>query len=451
MSIRTRLYGALASTAFGYAVTVVVQLASVPLLLGTWGTSLYGEWLLVSTIPGYLAVSDLGLSSAIGNDMAMSTARGDRGAAITAFQSIGLAIAGLGAITLIVAVLLALLLPLGAWLGTKLIVGRDLTVLIALLIAQVWLGQQSGVLQAGLRCEGYYVAGNVSWQLLRLAEFGALAAAAFEGGGPIAAAAAMLLVRVGYIFVTIALLRLWVPWLRLGISAVRRDTIMQLLRPGLMFLAFPLAGALNVQTPLLLAGMLLGPEAVVAFSTARTLTRSLQQLSNVCGHTVWAEVSHAFGAQNTFVVSRLYRMAVAATVWLSVTGASALALVGPFLYRIWTHRIITLDPALLDVLLLAALAHAIWLSASVVLTATNRHSGLATRYFVINLVLVPLTWLAAELDGLRGVAIALAVCEIAVVTYVLPASLRLVGDHWSDLARSLIRPVEFIQVIRRIG
>lgn len=451
MSVRTRLVGALASTTFGYGITMVLQIATVPLLLSTWGPSLYGEWLLVSTIPGYLAVSDLGLGSAIGNDMAISTARGDRASAIEAFQSIGLAVAGLGALTLFVAVALATALPLGAWLDTRLIVGRDLTLLIALLLTQVWLGQQSGVLQAGLRCEGYYVPGNVSWQLMRLAEFGALAATVLAGGGPVAAAASVLAPRLAYMGVTVFLLRLWVPWLPLGLGEARFGTIMRLLRPGLLFLAFPLAGALNIQTPLLITGMVLGPQAVVAFSTARTLTRALLQLSNVSAQTIWPEMSNAFGAEKTGTVQRLYRMAVAATIWVGVAGSVALALGGPFLYRIWTHRIITLDPVLLDVLLVAGLAHAIWLTASVVLTATNRHSGLAMRYFVINLALVPLAWAAAELIGLRGVAIALAVCEVAVAGYVVPTSLRLAGDHWSKLARFLVRPVEFVRIIRRAG
>ena len=52
--------------AFNQVVQIFVRLAEVPLLLGFWGLQLYGEWLMVATIPVYLAIADGGFAGAAG-------------------------------------------------------------------------------------------------------------------------------------------------------------------------------------------------------------------------------------------------------------------------------------------------------------------------------------------------------------------------------------------------
>src|SRR6185437_3489513 len=124
-------------------------------------------------------------------------------------------------------------------------------------------------------------------------------------------------------------LRIVVPWLNIGFAEARLATVRRLLRPAIMFLAFPLASALNLQTPLLIVGTVLGPEAAVAFSTARTISRAIQQLPTVINYSVWPVISHAFGMGDMALVRRLYRSAVAISMWVSVAGVIVLALAGP--------------------------------------------------------------------------------------------------------------------------
>ena len=77
-TIRGRIGRALGAGAFGQAVTVLVQLASIPLFLRYWGIERYGEWLILSAIPSYLALSDLGFGSAAANEMTMAAGAGNR-------------------------------------------------------------------------------------------------------------------------------------------------------------------------------------------------------------------------------------------------------------------------------------------------------------------------------------------------------------------------------------
>src|SRR6266853_4248178 len=86
-NLRSRLLRGFSATALGPVVTAIVQVVSVPLLLHVWGAAKYGDWLLLSAIPSYLTLSDLGFGNASGSDMAMRVAANDRRGALETFQS----------------------------------------------------------------------------------------------------------------------------------------------------------------------------------------------------------------------------------------------------------------------------------------------------------------------------------------------------------------------------
>jgi O-antigen/teichoic acid export membrane protein len=109
MSVKQRIAHALAASAFGQSVTIGSQLLLTPLFFRHWGPGLYGEWLILSSVPAYLTMSDLGIGSAAGNEMTMKAGADDltgaqrtyRGAHWVAFAAailgclIGLALAAM--------------------------------------------------------------------------------------------------------------------------------------------------------------------------------------------------------------------------------------------------------------------------------------------------------------------------------------------------------------------
>src|SRR5260370_41898128 len=77
-TVRGRLIRGFGVTALGPVVTAIVQIVSVPVFLHFWGVKLYGEWLIISAIPIYLALSDLGFGNVAANDMTMRVIAGYR-------------------------------------------------------------------------------------------------------------------------------------------------------------------------------------------------------------------------------------------------------------------------------------------------------------------------------------------------------------------------------------
>ena len=86
MSAKQRIFAALAANGFGQLVTMGTQLLLTPLFFRQWGAALYGEWLILSAIPAYLALADLGVSSAAGNEMAMRAGAGNHAGAQQTFR-----------------------------------------------------------------------------------------------------------------------------------------------------------------------------------------------------------------------------------------------------------------------------------------------------------------------------------------------------------------------------
>src|SRR3984885_3900212 len=86
-NVQRRILRGVGSTALGPLITIVVQVISVPVFLHSWGAKLYGEWLILSAIPTYLAFSDIGFGNVAANDMTMRVAAGDRDGALVTFQS----------------------------------------------------------------------------------------------------------------------------------------------------------------------------------------------------------------------------------------------------------------------------------------------------------------------------------------------------------------------------
>jgi hypothetical protein len=66
----------------GNGVTALIQIVSVPVFLSAWGVRAYGEWMVLSALPTYVALSDLSFSSVAGNSMVMLRAQGKHDEAV---------------------------------------------------------------------------------------------------------------------------------------------------------------------------------------------------------------------------------------------------------------------------------------------------------------------------------------------------------------------------------
>ena len=326
VKVTRRVLKGLGANTYGQLVTVIVQLVGVPILLQAWGTQLYGEWLILFAIPAYLSMTDLGFSHSAGNDMTARVGRGDRDGALTVFQSLAGLVYAIAAVGLILSAVLLWRLPLQDWLHFKTMNTEAIRWVLWLLAAEVFVHLPNGVTHAGFRASGDYALHIGLDSTTRLLQFAGVWAAALADGSPVAAAAAFFGIRAFSTAILALLLVRRHPWLRLGLAHARRAELRRLFRPALANMAIPLAQALNIQGMVLVVGAVLGPLAVVVFSTLRTLTRLALQLVVAVSHAAEPELATAYGAGDRALMQFLFVHALRAGLWLALTAAGLAAL-----------------------------------------------------------------------------------------------------------------------------
>ena len=383
-SIRHRILSGFGATALGPLVTVAIQLGPIPFLLHSWGAAKYGDWLLLSAVPNYLTLANLGLGDASGSDMTFRVASGDRTGALETFQSSFALVAAVSLAILLVAAATVWWIPWQNWLHLSSLSNSKAAAIIFTFGVFVITGQQCGVLESGYRCDGNFALGVSSLTILRLLENALACLVGFFSGNLLWMALTFLIVRaIGTLCYGFGLKRKS-PWLRLGFEHVRAGVLRRLVKPALGFIALPLGYAISLQGTTIMIGSLLGPSAVAAFSTLRTLTRLNSQALNAVGWSAWPEFSSAFGAGNIPLARQLHRHAFQLGLALSALLVLILWQLGPFVYGLWTRNSINFDANCFHLLLLVTLADSLWFMSSVVPMSTNAHHRLAFAFVAIS-------------------------------------------------------------------
>jgi O-antigen/teichoic acid export membrane protein len=443
-SVRGRLLRGLSATALGPVVRAVIQLVTIPLLLHAWGVAKYGDWLILSAIPSYLGLSDLGFGDASGSDMTMRVAAGDRKGAVESFQS---SWALLSAVSLCVGLLAEIAIwrvPWHHWVRLATLSDVRASSVVFVLAAYVLVSQQCGILESGFRCDGNFATGTMGSTILRLVETTAGTAMGILTGSLVWAAATYLMSRVVGTVVYGWVLHKKSPWLSFGFSFATLSRIKMLAAPAVGFVALPLANAISLQGFTLVIASVLGSVAVVQFSTLRTLTRVIFQLMAVIAWAMWPELSRAFGEGNIGLARTIHRHAYQAGLALSVMTGSALWFFGPALYHLWIRNVVQFDASCFHILLFVTFVNSMWFISSVVPMSTNAHHRITLAFVALSLISLGIGRALLAHFGLSGTAMALLLIDIPMTYLVLRTSLRQLHEKLGDFIRAiLIFPLSF--------
>ena len=411
------------ANALAQAVAALAQLASVPVLIQSWGRETLGLWLTLVATTSLLTIADCGIMAAAGNAMVMAVARGDKPAAARLFGQVLRFVlvvgAGLGCTTVVGAAAVACGLA-GSGEGLRL----QVSIAVAALGLAALVSLPLGTLELGFRADGGYPAGVVLTSSVRLAETVAALMTAAAGGGMGAAATALLGVRIFGSLVTAALLRRRAPWLGLGRWDAGWREIRSLLRPAMAVLAIPTGFALSLQGTTIAAGLSLSAGAVATFVTSRTLTRAIVQALGLVTHAIMPEMATAAGRQDPRRAAALLRLNLVAALGLLLPGWMGLVVFGPALTARWTLGALRPDPTFFALMATAALLHGSWLSAANLKLAVNRQGEYAYAFVVAAAATALLVLPFSRVAGLDGVAAASLAGEAAMVVLVLPGQVR---------------------------
>jgi len=412
------------AAAFDKVVILTSQIVLVPIFLGHWGVHVYGAWLLLSTVPIYLALSDFGFAVAAGTDMTMATARGDRRSPVTTYQSVW------------VLVLLASLVLLGGMLAVIWVLPSHLfdftripaieaRLTLTALLGYAAVNLQISIINSGLRAIGAFALGRAASGCMFLCEALAVIAAVVWGKGPAGAALAMLIVRAIGAATLYALQIRRAPWLHFGTRAASLPEIRRLFLPAFASMSLFGAEALVLQGTAIAVGFAAGPASVVVFTTVRTLSRIGTQLAGLLTYPLMPEFSSIAAHDDRPAMARMTLLTILASLMFVVPMAIGLLLFGRAIVGLWTHHAIVAPMALVALMAGVVVMNGLWSPLALLLQAVNRHVLYARTYLVGALCVAGGAYVFARMIGPAGAALAMLCLEAFMAVFVQ----RLVAAH----------------------
>ena len=205
--------------------------------------------------------------------------------------------------------------------------------------------------------------------------------------------------------------------------------IKSMILPSLAYMVFPLGNMLKNQGVLMLVSSILGPIAVVALSTVKTLINSTAQFIGVINGSTQIEISSAFASGNTSTAILLNRYSCQVTLWLSLLNALFLSIFGLYIIRVWTLDKVLVTNTFFYLMILVGFVNSIWLSFVNIPIAINRHSKISLYFIILTfLSLIIMNFLLPVLH-LNGVAISLLIIDLMLIPITFKLSMNILNDN----------------------
>ena len=416
----------------------LIQFIQVPVLLHFWSVPLYGEWLVLSSIPTYLSFSSSGFGNVAGNDMTMLVAGGDRESALRVFQSCWWLIALICATFTVLVSASLYFLPAAHIFKITHISDVDTKWIIFYFAISMLFAQLEQLLQSVYRSIGRYAYGSFVKSAMVLAAFACMLVAVVLGHGARTTAMVYCAANLAGTIFLACMVKHEVPWIEFGWRYARFSEIRRLARPAIAYMGFPIGGALNLQGTLLAVSYALGPVSVVIFSTARTISRGALQMVQMVNSTFEPEFTLSYGAKNIALTRALHRRACQMALIIAVVIVCGVMTVGPYILHAWTDGHVPPSRGLLSILLAVVVVYAMWITSATLLTATNQHQRLAAAYLAATSLTCVGCFFFARWAGLYGAAAALLLSELIMTVYTLPNTLRIAHDTFPAFVASML-------------
>lgn len=385
----------------GKGMAAACRLLSVPIMLSHWSIEAMGVWLLISAIPSWLSLSDIGIGSAVSNDITIAYAKGEHQKAADLFKT-GLACSALIAGTFcFVALTICYTVDWETAIGIK--EGNHkgaLSVLILACCLAITKSQFSAL---------FRISNNNHWNIALNNSVQAFDLAGIWVGFNINSSIECIAISVS----TARLLHTIVYCAsamqcggnRLPNQAkIVQNEIRRIVKNGASFCSYTLSYALLMDGATITLGHCCTPTTVAIFSTTRTLIRTGFQITEIIKQSIWNRVSILYGKQDHAGIIAITHKATLIASAMATASITILSIFGEQAYTFWTKSNAPFNQSVFLVISLGMLPNAAWNTNSTCLEATNNHQKFAVFFLVTALMSIPLCYFLSKSLGIIGAA-----------------------------------------------
>jgi len=437
-SLLSRVGKGAAAILCGQAIIAVGNLALVPLYLERWAPTVYGEWVALMALSGYLATLDFGINMAVANRLTQAYARRDFEEYASCQHSAlayYLALASGGSFVL---GLTLWMLPFPAWVGLAETSATEAKWVIWLAGTYSLVAMPAGLISSFYRTTGDFPRSQWMGNIQQVLLLSLVATVLVLGGGMRAVAAWQLLpllAMTGFIMWDV---RRKSPQLAPRVTKAKFQVFLSILRPSVLFGLLLVSNVLTVHGSVLVVSSVLGGMAVAVFVISRTLANLIRQVVGAMNSALWPDLTIMESSGALERLRRIHKLLVAGSSTLCIAIAAALWYEGAEIISAWTLGRIQPDVTLLRLLLVLLVLQTPWLASSVFTASASRHEKLAVSYMASSILGLAVAVVLVKSLGFWAIPIGLIIGEAAACYhFVVKDTCQMIGEPYSPFALRL--------------
>ncbi|WP_166332533.1 lipopolysaccharide biosynthesis protein [Sphingobacterium chungjuense] len=434
----------LAANSFGMAINFVAQIAMVPLFITFWGVSKYADWILITALSTFFAMTDMGLNRASNNEFVIQYQRHEyrrcEKLQLNAFLFIILIFLCFTSVSALVSTQWGLKGMLGVTSFTEVEVSATFILLLAQVFITMYGRVYHGVFRATAKTHIAIVVDNI----IRIAELIVLFFSVFLGFDIIVLSLLYIAPSIGgCIFKHIYTRSIFS--VKLSFGNFDKDIFVSMIKPSLAFMAFPLGQAIQNQGLVFAVNTFLGGAVLVAFTTTRTLLNFLRQIMNMLSTSVNPEICAAYGRKDYKAIFDIYYRSIIVTLVATLVCMIALLVTGKFIFLEWTKHAVPFDHTFFIGMLFVMLISCIWGLASVVPLSTNTHTKFTLTFLLFQFLGVGACYVVLSLfPALSYIPLVLFITETVLLICVLKQNNKFLNTDFSEMVISLWSQSKFL-------
>ena len=414
-----RIIGTSAANMYGQLVTMFIAIISVPVFLSIWTIEEYGVWVLIFTIPAYMAIMDFGVGTISINRMLMLRSNA---AKVSVEYS--------AALFLLVAIsfsLLVLLICSFSILNFFGVLSSEVYFSLLLITCYSTLLLVYPLIDAPFKIAEYFATSALLSNTLRLIEMCVCLVVVLEYKTYLSAAAALFASRFIMLLITVVIMAKKEMFPRVVLT-VDFKRVRKLLSESCRFVWIPLGNLLYLQAGLFALSLIAGPSSVAIFSVYRTISRTMVQFYNVINRGFMPEFTICYGDGNLVRLRRLLRLSVNINCIVSVASGCFLYVFFEEIIYYWAGEEFVFDRMLSVLIIISTMLSGLWQVGWNFLISVNKYFLVGLGYFSLTLVSLLLLALFYQFGELRGVAFSYVFVDSLLVLWVLYCVNRVVSE-----------------------
>jgi O-antigen/teichoic acid export membrane protein len=373
-------------------------------MIRAWGVAGYGEWIALTSLAAILSYSDFGLVTPSVNEIVMAVGAGDIQRARSHLRrSISAVFLMVTPAVLATAFGLAMI-DYRARLHFEFIDNASCTIVIVASAWNILSRTMRGLFVATLYANGDYGVAYTCTGVVRALELGVVAGIVYSLSAPPAIVAAVSAAFASVDLVAIGAFSLRrVAWASLLPEPLTASWLRRLGRPALGFaLSNTTTQLVMVMGPRIALGVLSGGAAVALYALYATMMRLVDQCVLIFLQPLEIEMAHSAGRGDRTKVAQLVAIGAHASWAVFATIVGGLAIIGPYLFPIWTHGQIAFDYGIFAFGGLMFGCNQLGRVCAQTLIATNRMYGPSARMMAWSLIAIAVGSGLTVRFGVRG-------------------------------------------------